>query len=543
MDNRDAHRKPGGVREGTGHVGLQGAGLPVPSGPVGPVTRDVVGALFDVTSDAVVMLDAGRVVAWNPRAEALFGVPAERAVAGEPTPLHPHLPRLLELGLDAPPMTVQLPPHGVVEATRREVGGQTVLLLRDVTASLRREDGLRRLASLARDLLTSAPTVNGTLQAMAAEAKAITGAAYSALLLLREGSTTESSHFVYDAPRHLFPERMPRAVGLLAVPLAARAPARLDDMRGHPAGVGLPGVHPPMGPLLAVPLLAGDEVLGLLAVANPPDGDVFDDLDEALLSDLAAHVSVAVKFAQAGERSREMALRRQEVVDQARHDIRTPLGAGKGYAALLSTRLERMSPAQVSTALEGLRSSFERIEAFTARLLVDDRLSAVGVAPRWAEVDVVALLEQVRRDAGATTGREDAVLVHRTPDAPETLAGDPEHVREVVDNLVGNALKYGGAAGPVRITVRAEGDQVRLDVRDEGPGIPEGEQAALFERWSRTDAARAALLPGLGLGLSIVKRLVLAHGGLLGVSSRPGDGATFWVTFPRTPPPDAEPAA
>lgn len=86
------------------------------------------------------------------------------------------------------------------------------------------------------------------------------------------------------------------------------------------------------------------------------------------------------------------------------------------------------------------------------------------------------------------------------------------------------------------MTVRAEGDQVRLDVRDAGPGIPEGEQAALFERWSRTDAAKAALLPGLGLGLSIVKRLVLAHGGLLGVSSRPGEGATFWVTFPSAVP-------
>ena len=504
--------------------------------------RDVVGALFDVTSDAVVILDGGRVVAWNPRAEALLGMPADEAVSGAPTPLDPHLPALLDLPLDGAPVQRPLPPYGVVEATRREVGGRTVLLLRDVTGSVRREDGLRRLAQLSRELLSDAPTVAGTLQSLSAEAKAIAGAAYSALLLLREGSTTETSHFVYDAPRHLFPERMPRAVGLLSVPLATRAPARLDDMRGHPAGVGLPGVHPPLGPLLAVPLLAGDDVLGLLAVANPPGGRVFDDLDEALLGDLAAHVSVAVRWAQTSERSREMALRRQEVVDQARHDIRTPLGAGKGYAALLSTRLDRMSPAQVSTALEGLRSSFERIEAFTARLLVDDRLSAVGVTPRWADVDVVALLEQVRRDAAATTGRENAVLVHRLPDAPTTLAGDPEHVREVVDNLVGNALKYGGTAGPVRITVRAEGDQVRLDVRDEGPGIPEGEQAALFERWSRTDAARAALLPGLGLGLSIVKRLVLAHGGLLGVSSRPGDGATFWVTFPRSAPTDAQAA-
>lgn len=500
------------------------------------MVQDVVGALFGVTSDAVVLLEGERVVAWNTRAEQLFSVPAAVALSGAPTPLHPHLPALLGLADDAGPVRVPVPPHGVVEATRRVVGGRTVLLLRDVTAAVRQQEAVRRLAALSRELLAGPQTLQTTLQSLVTEAKQMTGAAYSALMVLREGSSTETSHFVYDAPRHLFPARMPRLVGLLQVPMQTKQPARLDDMRGHPAGVGLPGVHPPLGPLLAAPILAGDVLLGELAVANPPGAATFDELDEALLVDLAAHSAVAIRWAQNGEDARKQALRRQEVVDQARHDIRTPLGAGKGYAQLLATRLERMSPEQVSTALGGLRSSFDRIEAFTSRLLVDDRLGAFDVTPRWTTIDVVAMLEQVRRDAVVTTGREDAVLVHREPDAPATLAGDPEHVREVVDNLVGNALKYGGAAGPVQVTVRAEGDHLRLDVRDCGPGIPEGEQAALFERWSRTDAAKAALLPGLGLGLSIVKRLVLAHGGLLGVSSCAGEGATFWVTFPTAVP-------
>lgn len=500
------------------------------------VVHEGVGAIFHITSDVVVVVEGGRIVGWNPRAAAFFGVSAQDALAGVETPLDPFLPTLLALDPSAPSARTELPPLGVVEAARRIVQGRDLLLLRDITAVVRHQDGLRRLAGLARELLSGPQTVQSTLQSLVSEAKRMTGAAYSALVVLREGSTTETTHFVYDAPRHLFPSRMPRMIGLLQVPLQTRAPARLDDMRGHPAGVGLPGVHPPLGPLLAVPLLAGDVLLGELAVANPPEGRVFDELDEALLVDLAAHAAVALRMAQTAETAREQALRRQEIVDQARHDIRTPLGAGKGYAQLLATRLERMSPEQVGTALEGLRSSFDRIEAFTARLLVDERLSAVDLTPRWAEIDVVALLERVRQDAVATTGRDDAVLVHCQDGAPQVLAGDPEHVREVIDNLVGNALKYGGAAGPVYVTVRPEGDQVRLDVRDAGPGIPEGEQAALFERWSRTDAARAALLPGLGLGLSIVKRLVLAHGGLLGVSSRPGEGATFWVTFPSVVP-------
>ncbi len=499
-----------------------------------------IGELFHLTHDVVVIVEDGRVVAWNPRAEQVFGIPAARALAGAQTPLHPFLPELLALPEGGTPTRVDLSPHALTDVVRRAVDGRDVLLLTDVTDGVRRQDGLARLAALSQTLLEGPQTVAATTQAIIAEAKAMTGAAYSALIVLREGSLTESSHFGYDAPRHLFPARIPRAVGLLAVPLATGLPARLDDMRGHPAGVGLPGVHPPMGPLVAVPLLAGDARLGELAVANPPDGRCFDELDEQLLVDLAAYAAVAVRWAQSHELERETALRRQAVVDAARHDIRTPLGAGKGYTSLLTTRMDRMSGAQVATALAGLRTAFDRIEAFTARLLVDDRLTTHGVDPQWGVVDVVELLESVRRDAAVMTGREDAMLIASEPDAPAFLAGDAEMVREVVDNLVGNGLKHAGEAGPVVVTVRSEGDQVRLDVRDTGRGIPTGEQAALFERWSRTDSTRAAMVPGLGLGLSIVKRLVLAHGGLLGVSSRAGEGATFWVTFPSTVPVEPE---
>ncbi len=500
---------------------------------------DAVGALFGLTADAVLVLEGQRVVALNGPAERLLGVAAEDAVRPGGRPLGDHHDRLLALGVDAPPERLVLAPHGVVDALHREVGGRTVLLLRDVTADARRVDGQRRLAALSRSLLSEPPSTSAVLQALCGEVKALTGCAYSALLVLREGSDTETSHFVYDAPRHVFPDRMPRVVGLLSVPVTSGAPARLDDIRGHPAGVGLPGVHPPLGPLLAVPLVAGQEVLGLLAGAQPPGARPFDDVDEALLVDLAAHAAVALRWAQAADATRERDLVRQEVVDTARHDIRTPVGAGKGFALLLARKLDRLSPAQVQIALDGLTESFRRIEAFTERLLLDERIASAGVEPQWAEVDVDALLVAVAADAAALHGRDDAVRVRRHPGAPAVLWGDEEMVREVLDNLVGNALKH---AGEVTVTARAEGDQVRFDVHDEGPGIPEAEQAQLFDRWTRGGAARRGRVAGLGLGLSIVKRLVVAHGGGVGVSSRLGEGATFWVTFP-TAYPAASPAA
>ena len=153
---------------------------------------------------------------------------------------------------------------------------------------------------------------------------------------------------------------------------------------------------------------------------------------------------------------------------------------------------------------------------------------------RWAEVEVAALLAQVAQDAGAATGGAAAVRVDLHPDAPPRLTGDREMVREVLD-LVRNAVENAGSA---TLTARAEGPYLRIDVRDEGPGIPAGEQAQPFDRPGRDGTARTKQVPGTGL--SIVKRLVAAHGGLLGVSSRPGEGATFWVTFP-TRPPDGAP--
>lgn len=491
---------------------------------MGPITEGAIGEVFHGTRDAVVVLEGDKVVAVNSAAERFFGCGKDDLAA------RVDLEGLVALTADGGLHRIALPPYGDLDLSQRRIGERTALLGHDVTAAVRHTKGLRRIAEVSRELLGTPPTVAEVLQSLVTEAKALTSAAYSALLLLREGTLDEVSHFVYDAPRELFPEQMPRVLGLLSVPVRTRAPARLEDIRGHPAGVGLPGVHPPIGPLLAVPVLAGEQVIGELAVANAPEARGFDEVDEQLLQDLASHVAVAVRWAQQVEREREEEQLRQEVVDTARHDIRSPLGAGKGYATLLATKLERMSPEQVQIALRGLTDAFGRIEAFTDRLLLDRRHALVGVDPVWQQVDLAEPLEAVRADARAVTGREAVRLeIH----GPTDLVGDPHMVREVVDNLVGNALKHSPSDRQVVVSVREEGGQVRLDVRDEGVGIPEAEQASLFERWTRTDSSRSRQVPGLGLGLAIVKRLVTAHGGTLGVSSRPGEGATFWVTFPR----------
>jgi signal transduction histidine kinase len=118
------------------------------------------------------------------------------------------------------------------------------------------------------------------------------------------------------------------------------------------------------------------------------------------------------------------------------------------------------------------------------------------------------------------------------PDAPATFAGASLLVRQALENLVTNAIKFSPRGTMVALTARSEGVSIRFDVRDEGPGIAPGDQTRLFERFHRDQQAITRRAPGLGLGLSIVKRVARAHGGTVGLASQEGHGSTFWVTFP-----------
>ena len=483
-----------------------------------------IGEALGGAGDAVVIVDKGTVVAWSPGAADLFGISREEALAPGAQPLRDHLPQLLAVAADGAAVRMPLAPYGVLEVRHRTVGTYQMLLMRDVGVEVRRSEGLRRLSRLSRGLLVEPdPTVAGVLATIALAAREMTGALRGVVLLLGDPPL-----IVHNGPAESVATSYAH---VFAVPAETRRPYRVDDLVADGPAAGVPGPYPGPGPMLAVPLLAGIDVLGTLAVTSPVGGRRFDPVDQELLVDLAAHASVAIRWAQGVEKEQARARLRAEVVRTARHDIRTPIGTGKGYASLLLSASDRMTPDQVHTALTGLKQALERIQEMTDRLLVDEEIEVVGAQPQWAVIRLAALLEDVRRDASVLAG-SDTVEVVVAPGTPVDIAGDRGMVREVLDNLVGNALKHAGSAGPVVIAAEPAGPCVRIEVRDRGPGISPDDQGDLFQRWSRLDSARRSGTAGFGLGLSIVKRLVEAHGGDVGVVSQPGDGATFWVTLP-----------
>jgi two-component system OmpR family sensor kinase len=227
----------------------------------------------------------------------------------------------------------------------------------------------------------------------------------------------------------------------------------------------------------------------------------------------------------AERRASEERLRR--FLADASHELRTPLASIRGYAELF----------RIGAAQDGpeLHKAMSRIEAESARMgvLVEDllalaRLDEVRDAHR-EPVDLAALAADAVADARAVAPEREIAL---HGDDAVVLDGDPGQLRQVLSNLVRNALVHTPAGTPIEVRVGADGADAVLEVRDHGPGLPAGDPAELFERFWRADPGRGRGRAGAGLGLSIVAAIVAAHGGRAQAADADAGGARFTVTLP-----------
>ncbi|HET6964579.1 MAG TPA: ATP-binding protein [Acidimicrobiales bacterium] len=216
-------------------------------------------------------------------------------------------------------------------------------------------------------------------------------------------------------------------------------------------------------------------------------------------------------------------LRRALVADVA-HELRTPV-------AVMQAETEALSDGVTEPTAEALASLHE--EAVRLGRLVEDLQTLAAVQAAGLELVRRPLdLGRVAADAAQSlAGRFRAAHIHLDKDLPPTPAmGDPHRLHQVTVNLFTNAIKFTPPGGTVVVRTFTEGSEAVLDVTDSGPGVPEGEREAIWERFYRGDAGRTR--PGSGIGLAVVKELVLAHGGTVSLECPAGWGTRFIVRLP-----------
>lgn len=221
---------------------------------------------------------------------------------------------------------------------------------------------------------------------------------------------------------------------------------------------------------------------------------------------------------------------RRDFVANVSHELRTPVTVIRGYAETLAGGAT--DPEIVARFATIIQAHAERLANLIGDLLTLSELEAKGSALSLTSLPLIELMAHCRQllDPQAA-GKEVAIDISKIP-AFEVLA-DRQRLEQVLVNLLENAVKYSPPGGRVTVTAAAEGDLVKISVRDTGPGIPLHEQTRIFERFYRVDAGRSRDQGGTGLGLAIVKHIVQLHGGTVGVESVPGQGACFTFSLRR----------
>ena len=238
----------------------------------------------------------------------------------------------------------------------------------------------------------------------------------------------------------------------------------------------------------------------------------------------------------------EVAQMRRDFVANVSHELRSPLTALMGFIETL--RGPARGDVDATERFLGImQGEASRMERLVRDLLSLSRVESNQRARPVEKVDLVACIRSVLHTLRPVTEDADVTVALDAPEGPVTVPGDLDQLKQVLTNLIENALKYGGSGKTVYVTLTVSDNEAALRapaavimVRDEGPGIDEVHIPRLTERFYRVDSHRSREMGGTGLGLAIVKHIINRHRGRLRIESTLGQGSAFRVILPRTHP-------
>jgi PAS domain S-box-containing protein len=536
------------------------------------VERARLAAIVDSSDDAIVgkTLD-GVVTSWNAGAERLFGYtggemvgqPISRIIPEDCTDDLPTILSAIRRGervdhyetervrKDGRRIHVSLTVSPIKDATGAIVGASKIA--RDISQRKDDEEELRQQRDTIDTLyqvgltLAAELDLDKLLQAVTDAATRLTGAKYGAFFYQAAGADDRLRLRSLAGARRSALEALgaPRRTALFAPTFAGERAVRLADVtadprygRNAPFGGAPPG-HPPVRSYLAAPIVGrGGAVFGALLLGHPVPG-VFTERAERIVSGLAAHAAVAIDNARLYETERKLrgeaeaaSQAKDEFLAMLGHELRNPLSALRN--AVITASLD---PAGRERALGIIRRGADQLARLVDDLLDVARVTYGKIPLRRERLRLAGVVERAVEAARTLVDERAHQLELSLPGEPLDVDGDQTRLEQVLMNLISNAAKYTERGGRIHVALARSGEEAVLRVRDDGAGISAEMLPRVFELFAQAGRGLDRAPSGLGIGLTVVRRLVELHGGRVEAHSEGlGRGSEFVVRLPALAP-------
>jgi len=522
--------------------------------------------IISISADAIITVDQEqRIILFNEGAEKIFGyskaeaigAPLDILIPGQPRAIHrQHVERFAKGSESARRMGErgraivglrkngeQFPAEAAI--SRLEVGGTRIctVALRDVTEQKRAENDQRFLAEVGASLATTLDyeeTLTGIAQ-LAVRAFADfcivdiveeDGEIRRIRVVGRDPASEWACdvlrHFRIDPSRpHMVWQALHEKQAILIEAVTSEVVASWAQSDEHLRA--LQGLE--ARSVIAAPLLAHGRVLGVIKFISSTSSSAYGRADLRLAEDVAYRASLAIENSRLYRIAERAILARDNVLGVVAHDLRNPLGTILMSSALLRRRGEEPERRSRKPA-EAIERAVTRMDRLIQDLLDVTQMEAGRLSVEQARVpagQVVSESLETQKPLASSASLELRLEVEM--DLPEVWA-DRDRLLQILENLIGNAVKFTEAGGHIVIGAAPRDDEVLFWVTDTGAGIAAEDMPHLFDRFWQ---ARKAKRRGAGLGLPIVKGIVEAHGGRIWVESTPGCGSTFYFTIPAAP--------
>ena len=388
--------------------------------------------------------------------------------------------------------------------------------------------------SQAAQLVSAEGDLTEILQNTVDSARDVTSATYAVLAVKSENASEWETFITSGIPPEVarMIREQPLGRGLLGLLFDDPRPVRVEDISKHPRAHGFPKHHPVMKSFLGVPVNNKSKLVGGLYVTDKKQEHEFSEDDETVALMLARHAANAIENARLLDQTtlllqelQHMKETRERFYAMINHELRNALTAVYGWAELWLRKTGDDPPRPATEVYE----SAERALVLLEDMLQLSRMDAGKLLPLIQDADATTVVNEAVRSVEPSAKQKDIRVKVTGTDHRLPCRTDPIRVRQILTNLLQNAVRHSPRAETIHVKVRANDESIRYEVADRGEGIPKERQEEIFKafelNWERLER-------GSGLGLDVSRRLARLLSGDLKVESDPGHGACFILELP-----------